>query len=263
MNEVTWAMCAIFTDFDVSNFQVIGALAYHLSCLTPYTHSLAMVINNLLIELSAGHCFVHCGFRLCVPPLRVHQGEGQSKCGGGEGYLLWLTEMRSGVQHGCSMLPVIYNYNINWILCQALQGHPVVQVSTNVHVSHLDIVFLSKSYRGMQGLFKAVSRHGTAVSVHINASKTTAMAALIAGEQREAVLLEGEPLEDVDKFKYLGSMFVANAQGTEKIKSTRFAFGSLKFCLWLRRGVKYRCLQWALSTRRWCDRFCSTVAKCG
>ncbi len=39
------------------------------------------------------------------------------------------------------------------------------------------------------------------------------------GEQRQAVLLDGEPLEDVEKFKYLGSMFVANGQGTEEIRS--------------------------------------------
>ncbi len=34
--------------------------------------------------------------------------------------------------------------------------------------------------------------------------------ALINGEQRQAVLLDAEPLEDVVNFKYFGSMFVAN-----------------------------------------------------
>ncbi len=51
-----------------------------------------------------------------------------------------------------------------------------------------------------------------------NTSNTKAMAALIPGEQHQAVLLDGEPLVDVDKFKYLGSMFVANDQGTEEIR---------------------------------------------
>ncbi len=45
------------------------------------------------------------------------------------------------------------------------------------------------------------------------------MFALIPGEQRQAVLLDGESLEDVDKVKYLGSMFVANGQGNEEIRS--------------------------------------------
>ncbi len=51
------------------------------------------------------------------------------------------------------------------------------------------------------------------------------MSALIPGEQRQAVLLDGEPLEDVDKFKCLDSMFVANSQVTEEIRS-RIDFAS-------------------------------------
>ncbi len=62
------------------------------------------------------------------------------------------------------------------------------------------------------------------------------MPALIPGEQRQAVLLYGELLESVDKFKYLGSMFVANGQGTEEIRSrinlARSAFSRLQSCLW-------------------------------
>ncbi len=34
------------------------------------------------------------------------------------------------------------------------------------------------------------------------------MSELTPGEQRQAVLLDGEPVEDIEKFKYLGSMFV-------------------------------------------------------
>ncbi len=60
-----------------------------------------------------------------------------------------------------------------------------------------DIAILSGRYRETQGLIETVNRHA--------ASKTTVMSALITGEQRQAVLLRGEPLEDVGKF---GLMFV-------------------------------------------------------
>ncbi len=64
------------------------------------------------------------------------------------------------------------------------------------------------------------------------------MPALIPGEQHQAVGLVGEPLEDVDKFKYFGSMFAANGCGTEEIRSrinlARFASSRLQFCLWSR-----------------------------
>ncbi len=80
--------------------------------------------------------------------------------------------------------------------------------------------------------------------MRINDSKTKAMSAFIRGEQRQAVLLDGEPLEDVDKFKHLGSMFVANSQGTEEIRSrinlARSAFSRLQSCLWSRREISLR-----------------------
>ncbi len=81
----------------------------------------------------------------------------------------------------------------------------------------------------MQSLLEAV-----AVGMRINAS-TKVMSVHIPGEQRQAVLPDGEALEDVGKFKYLGSMFVTNDQGTEEIRSrinlARSAFSRLQSCL--------------------------------
>ncbi len=69
----------------------------------------------------------------------------------------------------------------------------------------------------------------------INASKTKMMSALIPGEQCQAILRDGEALDEVDKFKYLGSMFVANGQCTEEIRSrinlARSAFYRLQLYL--------------------------------
>ncbi len=88
--------------------------------------------------------------------------------------------------------------------------------------------------------------------MRINLSKTRVMSALVPDEQRKASLLDGEPLEDVEKFKYRGSMFVAHGQGTEEIRGriylARSAFSRLQSCLGC--GVKYRCAQRAGSTRQ-------------
>ncbi len=71
-------------------------------------------------------------------------------------------EIRSGVRQGCALSPTLFNYIIDWILGQALQDYPGVQVGANVHVSGLayadDIAILSSSYSGMQGLLEAVNR---------------------------------------------------------------------------------------------------------
>ncbi len=70
------------------------------------------------------------------------------------------------------------------------------------------------------------------------------MSALIPGEQRQAVPPDGEPLEDVDKFKYLCSRFAENSQGTEEIRSrinlARSVFSRLQSCLWSRRDILLR-----------------------
>ncbi len=70
-------------------------------------------------------------------------------------------------------------------------------------------------------------------------SKTKVKSALIPGEQRQGVLLDGEPLEDVEVFNY-----IANSQGTEEIRSrinlARFAFFRLQSCLWSWREISLR-----------------------
>ncbi len=74
------------------------------------------------------------------------------------------------------------------------------------------------------------------VGMHIGASTTKLMLVIIPGEQRQAVQVEGEPLEEVDTFKYLGLMLIVNDQGTKEIRSrinlARSAFSRLQPCLW-------------------------------
>ncbi len=45
------------------------------------------------------------------------------------------------------------------------------------------------------------------------------MTVLITGEQRQAILLDGDPLGDVNKFKCLRSVLITNGHGTEEIGS--------------------------------------------
>ncbi len=129
--------------------------------------------------------------------------------------------------------PTLFNCAIDLILGQALQDYPGVQVVYNIHVPNFayadGIVILCSRYREMQG-------HATAISMRINVSKTKVMPALIPGEQRQAVVLDYESLEAVDKFKYLGLMIIANGQGTEEIRSrillARSPFSRFQSCIW-------------------------------
>ncbi len=77
--------------------------------------------------------------------------------------------------------------------------------------------------------------------MRVRASKTKVLSALIPGEQRQVDLLDGEPLEDVDKFKYLGSI---NSQGTKetrnRINLARSDLSRLQSCLWSWREISLR-----------------------
>ncbi len=93
-------------------------------------------------------------------------------------------EIRSGVRQGCVVSPTLFNYIIDWILCQALQDYPGAQVGANVHVSGLayadNIVILSSSYSEIQGLLEAVNRHAAAEGMRISTSKTKVSSARLS-----------------------------------------------------------------------------------
>ncbi len=67
--------------------------------------------------------------------------------------------------------------------------------------------------------------------MRIKAPNTKVMSALTSGEQRQAVLLDGVPLEDADLFKYVSVMFIANGQFTEEIRSRVYLVRSEFSCL--------------------------------
>ncbi len=75
-------------------------------------------------------------------------------------------EVRSGVGHGCALSPTLFNNIFYWILGQALQDYPGVQVGAHVQVSDLayadEVVILSSSYSEMQDVLEVVTRHAVA-----------------------------------------------------------------------------------------------------
>ncbi len=143
-----------------------------------------------------------------------------------------IRQLQNNRAPGCALSSTLFNYIIGWFLGQAFKGYPGFQVGTNVHASALSyadgIVLLNNNYREMQDLLESVNRHAAV-------SRRKLMPTLNPHEERQAVLLDGEPLEDAYKFKYLGSRFIASGQGTKQIRNrvnlARPAFSHLKFCL--------------------------------
>ncbi len=71
----------------------------------------------------------------------------------------------------------------------------------------------------MQSLLEADNHAVAATGTRFNVMKTKVTSALIPGGQCQAVVLNGEPLEDADKCMYLSSMFIVNGLSTKVIQS--------------------------------------------
>ncbi len=108
-----------------------------------------------------------------------------------------------------------------------------------------DIVILSSSYNEVQGLLGAVNPHAVAVGMCINASKTKVMSALVLDEQRQAVLLDGEPLEDVENSSTLARCSWQTARAPRRSEAGLIFLvpHSLAYNPVFGRGVKYLCAQ--------------------
>ncbi len=79
-----------------------------------------------------------------------------------------------------------------------IQNSALWQIVTNFLFRNDYLPQRSSSYSEMQGLLETVIRHAVAVGMRIDGSKTNVMSTLIPDEQHQVVLLDGEPLEDVD-----------------------------------------------------------------
>ncbi len=151
-----------------------------------------------------------------------------------------------------ALSPTLFNNIIDWILGQAIQDYPGVQVGENAYVSDLTyadaIVILCSSYSEMQGLLEAANHPASAVRIRINASKTNVTSAFIPGEQRQVALLDGEFPDDIPRMGGRRKMVRAprRSEAGLILPIPHFLACNPVFGL----GVKYHCAQRAGSSRQ-------------
>lgn len=105
-----------------------------------------------------------------------------------------------------------------------------------------DIAILGENFADIQLAINEMQRFASQLVMKINAGKTKLLTAGFVPTEKQPIVLGGEVLEEVDRFKYLGSILTATGQGKEDIIS-RIANAQLAFCclqsrLWSRREIK-------------------------
>ncbi len=89
---------------------------------------------------------------------------------------------------------------------------------------------LDDSFEALQETLERVKRYATAVSLHINATKTKVLCA--QDSQQRQLFLEGVPLVGIAAFLNLGVKFLTTGQAVQEIdspiSSTRKTFNHLR-----------------------------------
>jgi hypothetical protein len=145
-------------------------------------------------------------------------------------------ECKSGVRQGCILSPLIFLMVIDEVLVSSLDsGKRGIQwtLRSNDHLEDLDfaddIVLMSQRRVDMQQKFIDLQRQAETVGLKMNESKTKSMT---IGTQAAHFTFNGQPIESVDSYTYLGSQITPDGGAREDVKTrirkAQGAFAQLK-----------------------------------
>ena len=143
-------------------------------------------------------------------------------------------EVKTGVRQGCLLSPLLFSLVIDWVMKSAMSPPRGIQWNIMQKLEDLDfaddICLLSHTRQHMQEKTTKLQEIAGLTGLEINTHKTKTMR--IEAKQTTSISLNGQPIEEVDKFTYLGSC-ISRTGGTKedievRINKARYAFISLK-----------------------------------
>ena len=155
-----------------------------------------------------------------------------------EGQLTKNFEVMTGVRQGCLLSPFLFILVIDWVMKTATkEKRNGIQWTMLTQLDDLDfaddLALLSHSHRQMQDKTTKLALISAQVGLKINKRKTKILRTNTTCEI--PIMLEGETLEEVKDFRYLGSI-VDTLGGTEadvkkRISKARVAFPPVEKCV--------------------------------
>src|ERR1043165_1278327 len=150
-------------------------------------------------------------------------------------------QIKKGVRQGCILSPYLCNIVAEMVMRETLEGFKGGIKIGGRKISNLryadDIVLLAKSVTELQGLIDRLDEVSQKFGLMINIDKTKVM-----GMDRADchIRVQGEQLEQVDAFVYLGSLITEDADCTKEIRARlgkrKVTMASLKN-IWKNHGI--------------------------
>ena len=131
--------------------------------------------------------------------------------------------MGTGVRQGCLLSPLLFLVALDWVTRKAFDGGTGIQWTLSEKLEDLDfaddLVLMSQKISDMRKKVEKLEDYAKKVGLKINSGKTKEMRIRPKGNVGD-VQCNGEPLECVEKFTYLGSE-VTPTGGTEEDIASR------------------------------------------
>ena len=141
--------------------------------------------------------------------------------------------VKSGGRQGCILSPILFNITLDYIMRQTTQNaRHGIQWTMFSQLEDLDyaddIALLSTNARHLQQKANVLNENAKKSGLHINMKKTKVMH-LNLTEPHPQIMIDGEELEAVDDFTYLGSNISAE-NSVQKDISVRINKARNSYC---------------------------------
>lgn len=145
-----------------------------------------------------------------------------------------LFNVGTGVRQGCLLSPLIFSLVIDWIMKTSMTPPRGIQWTLSSKLEDLDfaddVSLLSHLFQHIQLKTESLQTVARSTGLELNIKKTKCLR--INAQHDSPVMLEGNSIQDVDSFTYLGSIVSKTGGADEDIRSrigkARHAFVTLR-----------------------------------
>lgn len=153
-------------------------------------------------------------------------------------------EIHCGVRQGCVLSPLLFNVMMDHVMGKVFSKRRGVEVGQGDFFTDLlyadDSAFFTETDEEAETILNEIAVVGEKVGLRINAAKTKV---LTSDGSIASINLNGEPIEQVENFKYLGTVIPtkvvsASTEITQRIGAAASAFARLNWSVWSRNNIR-------------------------